>query len=104
MSARSALWPPKPDRSASRYVAQGVPEAAKVLDHAGGASDFDRFIHTIDVNPAGTYNAVRLCTETMVDNEPVGGDRGVIVCTSSVAAFDASVGQAAGHPSGGSGA
>lgn len=73
----------------------GIPEAVKVLDRTGQASDFDRFLRTIAVNLTGTYNTVRLCAEAMVDNYTVDDDRGVIVCTSSVAAFDGSVGQAA---------
>jgi NAD(P)-dependent dehydrogenase (short-subunit alcohol dehydrogenase family) len=73
----------------------GIPEALKTLDRAGRASDFNRFLRTITVNLAGTYNTVRLSAEAMADNDPVDGERGVIVCTSSIAAFDGSVGQAA---------
>lgn len=73
----------------------GVPEALKVLDRHGQATALDRFTRTITVNLIGTYNVIRLTAEAMVGNEPVDGDRGVVVCTSSVAAYDGSVGQPA---------
>jgi NAD(P)-dependent dehydrogenase (short-subunit alcohol dehydrogenase family) len=73
----------------------GIPEAIKVLDRAGKASPLDRFTRTVAVNLTGTYNVLRLAAEVMTGNELDDGDRGVIVSTSSVAAFDGSVGQAA---------
>lgn len=73
----------------------GIPEAVKVLDRSRRATDLDRFTRTIAVNLTGTYNVLRLAAEAMVDNPLDDGDRGVLVCTSSIAAFDGSVGQAA---------
>ncbi|WP_433359860.1 SDR family NAD(P)-dependent oxidoreductase [Streptosporangium sp. CA-115845] len=73
----------------------GIPEALKVLDRSGQASDLERFRRTVSVNLVGTFNVIRLAAEAMIGNEPVDGDRGVVVCTSSVAAFDGTVGQAA---------
>lgn len=73
----------------------GIPEALKVLDRSGQASDLERFARTVTVNLVGTFNVIRLAAEAMIRNEPVDGDRGVVVCTSSVAAFDGTVGQAA---------
>lgn len=73
----------------------GIPEALKVLDRAGTATALDRFSRTIEVNLTGTYNVIRLVAEAMTGNELNDGDRGVIVSTSSIAAFDGSVGQAA---------
>lgn len=49
----------------------------------------------IEINLVGTANVLRLAAEAMVTNEPVDGERGVVVMTSSVAAFDGQVGQAA---------
>ncbi len=50
----------------------------------------------IGVNLIGTFNAVRLAAEAMAHNEPTAdGERGVIVNTASVSAFEGQIGQAA---------
>jgi NAD(P)-dependent dehydrogenase (short-subunit alcohol dehydrogenase family) len=50
----------------------------------------------VNVNLVGTFNVVRLAAETMAKNEPSGsGERGVIVNTASIAAFDGQIGQVA---------
>jgi NAD(P)-dependent dehydrogenase (short-subunit alcohol dehydrogenase family) len=66
-----------------RVVSRGVPMLLE---------QFDRVVR---VNLVGTFNAIRLATVAMMGNEPVDGDRGVIVTTASVAAFDGQVGQVA---------
>jgi len=54
------------------------------------------FARTININLIGTFNVVRLAAEVMAQNTPnAGGERGVIVNTASVAAFDGQIGQAA---------
>ena len=51
---------------------------------------------TVQVNLVGTFNVTRLAAEVMAANEPLDdGERGVIVNTASVAAFDGQIGQAA---------
>ncbi|GAA3278572.1 3-hydroxyacyl-CoA dehydrogenase [Dactylosporangium vinaceum] len=55
-------------------------------------ADFERVIR---VNLVGTFNVLRLAAAAMAGNEPAGEERGVIVNTASVAAFDGQVGQAA---------
>ncbi len=55
----------------------------------------DDFTATIEVNLIGTFNVLRLAAEQIAASEPVDGERGVIVCTASVAAFEGQVGQAA---------
>jgi NAD(P)-dependent dehydrogenase (short-subunit alcohol dehydrogenase family) len=61
-----------------------------------GAHTLAGFTRTIEINLIGTFNLVRLAAEAMATNEPNGeGERGVIVNTSSVAAFDGQIGQAA---------
>jgi NAD(P)-dependent dehydrogenase (short-subunit alcohol dehydrogenase family) len=72
----------------------GIGEAIKVVGKKGIHS-LDAFRRTIEVNVIGTFNVIRLATARMQLNEPVDGDRGVIVNTASVAAFDGQVGQAA---------
>jgi NAD(P)-dependent dehydrogenase (short-subunit alcohol dehydrogenase family) len=61
-----------------------------------GPLPLERFARVINVNLIGTFNVVRLAAAQMM-RQPVEGleDRGVIVCTASVAAFDGQIGQAA---------
>jgi len=71
----------------------GVPNrtARKGVPH-----DLEGFQRTIDVNLVGTFNVTRLAAAKMQERtEPVDGERGVIVATASVAAFDGQIGQAA---------
>lgn len=73
----------------------GIAIAEKVLGKTG-AHDLGRFAKIIQVNLTGTFNVIRLAAQAMAGNEPTaGGERGVIVNTASVAAFDGQVGQAA---------
>ena len=56
----------------------------------------DSFQRVIDINLVGTFNVLRLAAEVMQRNEPDDdGERGVIVMTSSIAAFEGQIGQAA---------
>jgi NAD(P)-dependent dehydrogenase (short-subunit alcohol dehydrogenase family) len=73
----------------------GVASAEKVLGKQGPHS-LDSFAKVVNVNLVGTFNVVRLAAETMAKNEPSGsGERGVLVNTASVAAFDGQIGQVA---------
>jgi NAD(P)-dependent dehydrogenase (short-subunit alcohol dehydrogenase family) len=61
-----------------------------------GVHDLESFMHVLRVNLAGTFNMVRLAAAAMAEGAPdAGGERGVVVCTASVAAFDGQIGQAA---------
>lgn len=61
-----------------------------------GPHRLDSFKKVIDVNLVGSFNMIRLAAEKMQANEPTeDGERGVIVNTASVAAFDGQIGQAA---------
>src|SRR5712692_5317577 len=54
------------------------------------------FTRVIQINLVGTFNAIRLAAAVMAENQPnQGGERGVIINTASVAAFDGQIGQAA---------
>lgn len=60
------------------------------------AHNFDRFKKVIEINLIGTFNVIRLAAAQMVNNQPnQEGERGVIINTASVAAFDGQIGQAA---------
>jgi len=62
-----------------------------------GPLPLNHFNFVIQVNLVGTFNTLRLCANEMQQNEPVNedGERGVIINTASVAAFDGQIGQAA---------
>jgi NAD(P)-dependent dehydrogenase (short-subunit alcohol dehydrogenase family) len=73
----------------------GIATAERVLGREGPHS-LARFTTTIQVNLVGTFNVTRLAAEAMAGNDPgADGERGVIVNTASVAAFDGQIGQAA---------
>ena len=73
----------------------GIAPAEKVLGR-NGAHGLDSFRRTVEVNLIGSFNLLRLAAEVMAQNTPnAGGERGVIINTASVAAFDGQMGQAA---------
>ncbi len=73
----------------------GVAAAEKVLGRNGPHS-LDSFSKLVQVNLVGTFNVIRLAAGAMRENQPAESDeRGVIVNTASVAAFDGQIGQAA---------
>jgi NAD(P)-dependent dehydrogenase (short-subunit alcohol dehydrogenase family) len=73
----------------------GVGTPGKVVGR-DGPLDLGAFTKVIQVNLIGTFNVIRLAAAAMQENEPDGeGERGVIVNTASVAAFDGQIGQAA---------
>jgi NAD(P)-dependent dehydrogenase (short-subunit alcohol dehydrogenase family) len=67
----------------------------RVLTREGEATDLERFEFVIKVNLIGTFNVVRLAAAQMANQEPIDEERGVIVNTASIAAFDGQIGQAA---------
>ena len=75
--------------------AAGIVLAEKVLGK-GGPHPLDAFTRVIQVNLAGSFNVIRLASAMMSAAEPTqSGERGVIVNTASVSAFDGQIGQAA---------
>ncbi|MEO7246638.1 MAG: SDR family NAD(P)-dependent oxidoreductase [Rubrivivax sp.] len=74
----------------------GIGTAKRVLTRDGNASPLEEFEHVIRVNLIGTYNVLRLATARIARLEPLAdGERGVLLLTASVAAFDGQVGQQA---------
>jgi NAD(P)-dependent dehydrogenase (short-subunit alcohol dehydrogenase family) len=77
----------------------GLAPARKIVGKADGIygpHSFDLFEKTIKTNLIGTFNVMRLAAFAMEKNEPNGeGERGVIINTASVAAFDGQMGQVA---------
>jgi NAD(P)-dependent dehydrogenase (short-subunit alcohol dehydrogenase family) len=72
----------------------GIGNAVKTLSK-NGAFPLEEFTKVIQVNLIGTFNVLRLAAERIAKTEPIGEERGVIVNTASVAAFEGQVGQAA---------
>lgn len=73
----------------------GVAVAEKTVGKPG-AHRLDTFTRTVMVNLVGTFNMIRLAAQAMSANTPnAGGERGVIISTASVAAYDGQMGQAA---------
>ncbi|HEU4427245.1 MAG TPA: 3-hydroxyacyl-CoA dehydrogenase [Myxococcota bacterium] len=74
----------------------GIGTAGKTVDKEGKPFDLGLFRKTIEVNLIGTFNVIRLAGAKMQTNPPnAGGERGVIVNTASVAAFEGQIGQCA---------
>jgi NAD(P)-dependent dehydrogenase (short-subunit alcohol dehydrogenase family) len=74
----------------------GVGWAARTLDKTGKPHDLELFKTVIGVNLVGTFNVLRLGASAIAKNDPLEhGERGVIVNTASVAAFDGQIGQIA---------
>jgi NAD(P)-dependent dehydrogenase (short-subunit alcohol dehydrogenase family) len=73
----------------------GITKAAKTAG-SKGPFKLDMFELVIKINLTGTFNVIRLAASKMSENDPgEDGERGVIISTSSVAAFDGQTGQAA---------
>ena len=73
----------------------GIAIGERILGR-NGPHRLDSFARTVQVNLTGTFNVMRLAAGAMEKNEPQGdGERGVIVNTASIAAFDGQIGQVA---------
>ena len=88
------------DLAASRGTLRAVVNCAGVATPgrvigARGVLPLDAFRSVVEINLVGTFNVLRLAAQAMLANEVLDGDRGVVVMTASVAAFDGQIGQAA---------
>ncbi|MFC3570321.1 3-hydroxyacyl-CoA dehydrogenase [Paracoccus sp. TOH] len=73
----------------------GVAPGEKIVGR-DGPHGLESFARAIQINLIGTFNMLRLAADAMSRNEPgAGGERGVIVNTASIAAYDGQIGQAA---------
>jgi NAD(P)-dependent dehydrogenase (short-subunit alcohol dehydrogenase family) len=74
----------------------GIVNGARMIGKDGAPFPLETFRKAVDVNLVGMFNVVRLAAAAMAGNEPnTEGERGVVVMTASIAAFDGQVGQAA---------
>jgi NAD(P)-dependent dehydrogenase (short-subunit alcohol dehydrogenase family) len=72
----------------------GIAPPGRVIGR-NGVLPLETFAQVVNVNLIGSFNVLRLAAERILAAEPVDGERGVIVNTASVAAFDGQIGQAA---------
>ena len=74
----------------------GIGDAARTIARNGTPHEYDRFVRVIAINLTGTFNTMVHAAAAMARNDPLAeGERGVIVNTASVAAFDGQIGQLA---------
>ena len=75
-------------------IAPGSASPKRVVGREGPQplADFEKVIR---VNLVGTFNMIRLAAAEMAKLEPIDGERGVVISTASIAAFDGQIGQAA---------
>lgn len=84
-----------PGRLAGVINCAGIVHAATILGKRG-LHDLEAFSRVVAVNLTGTFNVIRLAAEAMSQVEPApDGERGVIINTASIAAFEGQIGQAA---------
>ncbi|MGE0830724.1 MAG: SDR family NAD(P)-dependent oxidoreductase [Hyphomonadaceae bacterium] len=67
--------------------------ALRILDKEGNPGALDHYEMIIRINLVGSFNVVRLAAARMAKADPIGEERGVIVLTASVAAYEGQIGQ-----------
>jgi NAD(P)-dependent dehydrogenase (short-subunit alcohol dehydrogenase family) len=72
----------------------GVAPPGRVIGKRG-VLPLNDFRTVVEINLIGTFNLLRLAAAAMIDNEPQDGDRGCVIMTASVAAYEGQIGQAA---------
>jgi NAD(P)-dependent dehydrogenase (short-subunit alcohol dehydrogenase family) len=73
----------------------GIGPPAKVIDRNGNPIPLADFSRIININLIGSFNVLSKFAARLHDAEPIGEERGVVISTASVAAFDGQIGQAA---------
>jgi NAD(P)-dependent dehydrogenase (short-subunit alcohol dehydrogenase family) len=73
----------------------GIGWAARTINREGVPHDLEIFQKVINVNLVGPFNVLRLAASAMSKNDAIDGEKGVIINTASVAAFDGQIGQIA---------
>jgi len=74
----------------------GIGRAGRIVDRDGKPMPFEQFKQVVEVNLLGSFNLLRLAAADMIGLDPLAdGERGIILLTASVAAYDGQIGQAA---------
>ncbi|MEA3001868.1 MAG: hypothetical protein QOH81_656 [Sphingomonadales bacterium] len=90
-AAFEAAAGPGPLRAVVHCAGRGA--TLRVLDREGKAGSLETFESVVRTNLIGSFNTLRLGAEAMAATEPVDGERGVFVLTSSIAAYEGQIGQ-----------
>ncbi|EHB55471.1 3-hydroxy-2-methylbutyryl-CoA dehydrogenase [Mycolicibacterium rhodesiae JS60] len=80
-----------PVRAVVHCAGRGGP--VRVVDKNGEPGSLELYTEIVTTNLIGSFNVLRLAAARMATNEPVDGDRGVVIMTASVAAFEGQIGQ-----------
>jgi NAD(P)-dependent dehydrogenase (short-subunit alcohol dehydrogenase family) len=72
----------------------GSGRAQRTVDRDGNPASLEWFTQIVNLNLIGSFNVLRLAAARMARLEPIGEERGVVVMTASIAAFDGQIGQA----------
>src|SRR5438445_694031 len=80
-----------PLRAVVHCAGRGGP--VRVVDKHGEPGSLELYTEIVTTNLIGSFNVLRLAAARMARNEPVDGDRGVVILTASVAAFEGQIGQ-----------
>ncbi|HEX9833082.1 MAG TPA: SDR family NAD(P)-dependent oxidoreductase [Mycobacterium sp.] len=80
-----------PIRAVVHCAGRGGP--VRVVDRNGEPGSLELYTDIVTTNLIGSFNVLRLAAARMVGNEPLDGDRGVVILTASVAAFEGQIGQ-----------
>jgi NAD(P)-dependent dehydrogenase (short-subunit alcohol dehydrogenase family) len=65
----------------------------RLVERDGTPGSLELYQEVVDINLVGSFNVLRLAAARMVKNDEVGGERGVVIMTASVAAFEGQIGQ-----------
>jgi len=80
-----------PLRAVVHCAGRGGP--VRVVNKDGTPGSLDTYRQVVEINLIGSFNVLRLAAAEMAKNEPLDGDRGVVILTASVAAFEGQIGQ-----------
>jgi NAD(P)-dependent dehydrogenase (short-subunit alcohol dehydrogenase family) len=80
-----------PLRAIVHCAGRGGP--VRVVNRDGSPGSLETYSEVIGINLIGSFNVLRLAAAQMAKNEPIDGDRGVVILTASVAAFEGQIGQ-----------
>nr|WP_271210851.1 SDR family NAD(P)-dependent oxidoreductase [Rhodococcus wratislaviensis]GLK36436.1 3-hydroxy-2-methylbutyryl-CoA dehydrogenase [Rhodococcus wratislaviensis] len=81
----------KPIRAVVHCAGSG--HTLRILDKEGNPAPLEHFVKVININLIGSFNVLRLASARMARNESLDGERGVVVLTASVAAYEGQIGQ-----------
>ena len=71
----------------------GIGGAVRLVEKDGQPGSLEKYEQVVRVNLVGSFNMLRLCAARMAKNEVIDGERGAMVMTASVAAFEGQIGQ-----------